>query len=1164
LLWEKALSELEIPTISKTIDRFQVLRLMARGGTAQVYEVQDQATGEHLALKLLMASGHAEDRFNREYEAMIRLNHPNIVRVFHYGVHVKTPWFTMELVDGTQAQQRVKQLGVPGAEQRTHEAVRLIGCVASALRHAHERGLVHRDLKSGNVLVLPDGRVKLLDFGSARVIDADRITADGEFVGTFAYASPEQLMGRPADARSDLYSLGVLSYRLLVGKRPFEGDSVHEISRKHIHEQPVPLRKIVAEIPAELDALVMSLLNKQPAARPRSAGQVLRQIQSMLGEELAQGAEPEIHLFGGSLVGREVEQKEMQHFLQEKEPGSVCVVSGTGGSGAAELIRRIEQDVRSRDWRVFRCVFNEEQDLLRMLLLLKQLAATFAVRRNPQVLRSLDVVERLARNWRSSKVDHREVLRVAGLTLFQERYLVDGRPIVVVLNALEVASIGAVKLIGSWSRDLKREQVPVLFVAQHERRGAGELDLLREECVSVDLIALGPLDEWRIGLRVGSFLHRRPPPSSVARRILEASGGMPEFVEELVLDLVRGGLIQSTQKESNRVDWGQQALAIRCPAKVRQAIMADLNGLPRLFLRLLEPLAVAGTPLTSTELARVIGWEEAQIDLVAGRLLASTWLVESTGEQTQLFLEHCLIGKLILERMSDARRLVYVRYVIDVLSTRKPSRHLVRLLVEADRIDEAFGPALELGAAHLSHFQPRSALEVLMPVVQRVQEAKRVSREQLARMFLLHARALAQIDPLDKSFQQSIQRASELGIGPEFHAELGLIQAWVQKWLGHYPNYRRFLTEAWTKLEEPQPPVLASEIAANLGESHTLNGDLEVASRWYDWSRDFARKENSDLRWAYSEVGRASLFYAQGRLGDAERCATRALEVFDHSENVAGMSLAIPIWANTLRHQGRFSQSLDVLNNASPLLRQAEVPTFFVRILISTARCEGDLCRLGRAQECLDELDAMLREGEHFNLRMQVELVRGMILLASSQRRRAADCLSRVLERASAAQLVVEAERARAILGEILWQDGNPEKAQECFNLAQSRLAEVGHVPGLMDVSVRAARANGGVLRPDLIFRPVCTFMDDQPTELVRLEWSIAEGEYLDRHGMDASSAWQNARTVFTWIATHLNDTDRTALQLHPWARKIRAGLSSGDEPTEEPVLTDPDGFSLQ
>jgi len=88
--------------------------------------------------------------------------------------------------------------------------------------------------------------------------------------------------------------------------------------------------------------------------------------------------------------------------------------------------------------------------------------------------------------------------------------------------------------------------------------------------------------------------------------------------------------------------------------------------------------------------------------------------------------------------------------------------------------------------------------------------------------------------------------------------------------------------------------------------------------------------------------------------------------------------------------------------------------------------------------------------------------------------------------------------------------------------------------------------------------------MDDQPTELVRLEWSIAEGEYLDRHGMDASSAWQNARTVFTWIATHLNDTDRTALQLHPWARKIRAGLSSGDEPTEEPVLTDPDGFSLQ
>ena len=148
-------------TMPSTIGGYRVLRPIARGGMAEVYQVEDPVSGEHLALKLLVQTGGALPRFNREYEAMIRLNHPNIVRVYHYGLHGDLPWLTMELIDGTPVQAYAKRCGRAGTERRTKEVIRVAHDLALALDHIHHRGWVHRDLKSANVLVLPDGRVKL-------------------------------------------------------------------------------------------------------------------------------------------------------------------------------------------------------------------------------------------------------------------------------------------------------------------------------------------------------------------------------------------------------------------------------------------------------------------------------------------------------------------------------------------------------------------------------------------------------------------------------------------------------------------------------------------------------------------------------------------------------------------------------------------------------------------------------------------------------------------------------------------------------------------------------------------------------------------------------------------------------------------------------------------
>ena len=215
------LPEAEVPA---RIGPYRVVRPLARGGMAAVFEVEEPETGRRFAAKLLGRRGMASTRFRREYRALTRMNHPNIVRVYRFGIaDGDQPYITMELLDGVPAQVHAKASGRPGSKERTAEVVRITVCIADALAYLHARGIIHRDLKSSNVLVMSDGSVKLLDFGTAHLQrGGDEITSHGEFVGTFAYASPEQLKGEEVDSRSDVYSFGVLFYRLLTGKRPFE------------------------------------------------------------------------------------------------------------------------------------------------------------------------------------------------------------------------------------------------------------------------------------------------------------------------------------------------------------------------------------------------------------------------------------------------------------------------------------------------------------------------------------------------------------------------------------------------------------------------------------------------------------------------------------------------------------------------------------------------------------------------------------------------------------------------------------------------------------------------------------------------------------------------------------------------------------------------------
>ena len=254
--------------------RYELHRRLGRGGMAEVYLARDQMLDRPVAVKVLFPALATDagfvERFRREAQSAANLQHANIVSVFDWGEANGTYFIVMEYVEGHTLAEILRDDG------RVHpdRAAEIAADIAAALGFAHRNGVVHRDVKPGNVLVTPDGSVKVADFGIARAISDhsdQNLTKTGSVMGTATYFSPEQARGAPVDPRSDLYSLGCVLYEMTTGQAPFSGESAVAIAYKHVQENPVPPRQIDPALPETLEAITLKCLAKNPANRYPSA-----------------------------------------------------------------------------------------------------------------------------------------------------------------------------------------------------------------------------------------------------------------------------------------------------------------------------------------------------------------------------------------------------------------------------------------------------------------------------------------------------------------------------------------------------------------------------------------------------------------------------------------------------------------------------------------------------------------------------------------------------------------------------------------------------------------------------------------------------------------------------------------------------------------------------
>ena len=260
--------------------RYELTHLIARGGMAQVYRARDRLLDRPVALKVLFPELSVDrafvERFRREAQAAANLSHPNIVPVFDWGEDGGTYYIVMEYIDGQPLSQALRS-GGPMPAQR----VAMIGArVADALAYAHRHGVVHRDVKPGNVLITNDEQVKVTDFGIARAVNTEEsLTQTGAVMGTATYFSPEQAEGGGVDPRSDIYSLGVVMYEMVAGRPPFLGESPVAVASKHVRERPPLLRDLNPTVPPALEAVIAKAMAKSADLRYQTATELRADLQ---------------------------------------------------------------------------------------------------------------------------------------------------------------------------------------------------------------------------------------------------------------------------------------------------------------------------------------------------------------------------------------------------------------------------------------------------------------------------------------------------------------------------------------------------------------------------------------------------------------------------------------------------------------------------------------------------------------------------------------------------------------------------------------------------------------------------------------------------------------------------------------------------------------------
>jgi hypothetical protein len=690
--------------------RYQVKKFLGEGGKKKVYLVHDKVLDRDVAFALIKTEkldDATRTRVTREARAMGRLgDHPNIVTIYDLGDHEGQPYIVIPVMPGGDVEGLIEK----ATEHRLplDKAIDIAKAVCRGLEYAHSKGIIHRDIKPGNVWLSADGTVKIGDFGLALAVDLSRLTQSGMMVGTVTYMPPEQAMGGKVTAQADLYSMGVMLYEMVTGRPPFVGDDSVAIIGQHINTPPVSPTWHRADLPPTLETLILQLLEKDPEKRPESAAvvfQALEAIEAGKIKEPSREVPAENPLYRRVFVGREPELRQLKSAFDGaiSGQGALMMVTGEPGIGKTALCEQLSTYVTLRGGRTLVGHCYEAGSLSLPYLAFVEALRSYVLSREVKDLREelgtgaadvariiSEIRERLKIKLRPQKDPEEERYRLLqAVTTFLSN-AANVQPMMVVLEDLHDADKGTLEMLTYVSRNLAGARLLIVGtyrdveVDRSHPLSAALAELRRVSTYGRVLLRGLNADEVR---RMLESITRESVPWGLAEAVHRQTEGNPLFVQEVIRYLVEEGLL--TRKEGRWRPTKDTPLEMSIPEGLRDVIGKRLSLLSPECNQLLAVASVIGREFALETLKAVAGINE---DVFVNALKEAVRL-SVLEERSQMGLvryrfTHAFFRQTLYEEMIAPQRLKLHRQVARSLET-----------LYAKRLE---GHATEL-AEHFSH-----------------------------------------------------------------------------------------------------------------------------------------------------------------------------------------------------------------------------------------------------------------------------------------------------------------------------------------------------------------------------------------------------------------------------------------------------------------------------
>ena len=979
--------------------RYALLKKLGEGGKGIVYKARDTVLNRVVAVKMLksaVASEEAYSRFMIEAQAVAKLNHPNIVSIYDIGKEDGKQFFVLEFVDGESLRDLMETY--PEGKCDIDTVLRIGMDVCSALQYAHSEKVLHRDIKPENVMIAKEGTTKLMDFGLAKMVGQPKVTQEGVIVGTVAYVAPEVALGKSADARSDLYSLGAVLYEALAGKPPFQGDDPIKVIFGHIHDMPVPLGRLNSKVPQALADCVMKLLEKEPEKRYQSTEDLLKTMREIseefLKETLVPTHKPSIVVpVPRPIAGREIQlidRVEEMNLLRQavdkavRGEGSLVFLCGEAGIGKTRLTRELRAYARLRGMQVLygRCPALFRMDGVPPYVLWSGVLRDYLEAGSPEQLYRVvgfypaevaklvpELKQRLAAIPQSLPIspEHERDRLFEAVSQFIINVSKEG-PLLLVLDDLQWTDQTSLLLMHYLARGIYK--TPLLLLGAYRETDIDEkhplspvlTELNRERLLQSVSLKRMPFKD--VSEMIRQILEQDEIPKEFCELLYEKTRGNPFFVEEIVKSLREEEVIYREEDK-----WKFKEISkIEFPKTVKDVIKARISRLDDECQNILTMASFIGNDFTFEALCGVTGIEEDKLLETMERILKGGLVRERVirGEDVYSFSD-VIVRDVVHEEVSHLRHKKLHGAVGHALEK-----------IYAKRIDEHFS---ELALHFLESGEKDKALDYFLKAAEKAQKVYAYSEA-----FSYFQHALELLEEKGNSVEQKAQVIEKLGIlkvwmgdgeaGIEYldrsltlwtkigdRRNIARLHVQMASWLWEVIGDRNKAAEhhrvALEILEKEPESVELASLYEDISHMLWRTGRPAEALSWAQKALGLAEQLGSSevLAWCYNDLGALSL-----KLGECEK----ALQYYEQGLRIAlekNLVVVAALLYNNLceyyRGMGEFQKIFETAKKGSEMARKSGDLIDLVWIDMQLASSYAFMGEMQKALSILEDIIAL-------------------------------------------------------------------------------------------------------------------------------------------------------------------------------------------------------------